>query len=509
MINITPILRAYGALALRRYSKASCVAHQKRVLFSLLRRAAGTKFGKEHGFKSIHDVKAYQSRVPIRRYEEFWSEYWQKDFPVLDNITYWGTVPYFAVTSGTTTGKTKYIPYTKEMIRANNRAGLALLSSFALENPSSAIWGGKSFVLGGSTDLVREADGIYSGDLSGIVTKTIPRWCKGRYFPPEEIAFLSDWEKKIDHMAEASLKEDIRSLAGVPSWLLILFEKLREKTGKERLAEIYPRLELIIHGGVKFDPYRPVFERYLLGSNIKLREVYPASEGFIAFQDSAQKCGLRLIVNNCIFYEFVPLEEIDKENPTRHWIEDAEPGVNYALVMTTAAGLWSYVIGDTVRFIDNAKERIEITGRISYSLSAFGEHLIGEEIEEALTKAGEDLGFSLLEYSVGALFPSKGGELGRHVYILEVESKYKLDSEAVSQQIDSYLSKINDDYAAHRADGFGMASPKVVLVKRGTFAEWMKSRGKLGGQNKVPRIINDVNLLENLLNFIQTRGDKM
>jgi hypothetical protein len=302
-----------------------------------------------------------------------------------------------------------------------------------------------------------------------------------------------------------STETDIRVITGTPSWLLILFDKQQAMAGRPVTArDLYPRLEMLVHGGVNFKPYRARFEQFLAGG-AELREVYPASEGFIALQDETPDAGLRLLTDTGLFFEFVPLEELDSPNPTRHWLGTAETGVNYAIVLSTCSGCWAYVIGDTVRFVSLDPPRILITGRTSYSLSAFGEHLIGEEIEDAIASAAEAGKLTVTDFSVGAVYPSGAGELGGHLYIVEFEQiPAPAAVEAFGKHVDDDLKKRNDDYRAHRAEGFGMHAPKVRAVAPGTFAQWMKSRGRLGGQNKVPRIISDQQLFADLAKFAQS-----
>jgi hypothetical protein len=292
-------------------------------------------------------------------------------------------------------------------------------------------------------------------------------------------------------------------ISGVPAWMLIFFDKLAslkpESNGK--LAAIYQNLEMIVHGGVNFAPYVNRFKDLLDGSSAELREVYPASEGFIAVADRGYGDGLRMNLDHGIFYEFVPLEELESAQPTRHWIENVQPDVNYAVVMTTCAGLWSYVIGDTIRFVDTTTPRVLVTGRTSYYLSAFGEHLIAEEIEDGVSTAAREISAEISDFTVGPLFPERAGELGGHVYIVEFANQ--LPQGEILQKFESSLDKRlcvrNEDYEAHRSGGFGLREPKVLPVPTGFFADWMKSRGKLGGQNKVPRIITNREMLGELI----------
>jgi hypothetical protein len=360
-------------------------------------------------------------------------------------------------------------------------------------------------MLGGSTDLSSPAPGVFFGDLSGITTKEVPWWIRSRYFPPAEMALVKNWEEKVELLARASLKEDIRMISGVPAWLMIFFDNLRSISGRSDtpLSGMYRNLEMIVHGGVNFTPYVDRFRDILAGSSAELREVYPASEGFIASADRGFGDGLRMNLDHGIFYEFVPLEELGTPCPTRHWIHNLERDINYAVIMTTCAGLWSYVIGDTVRFVDTATPRLLVTGRTSYYLSAFGEHLIDEEIEDGVTTAARTTGLEVQDYTVGPIFPKNAGELGGHIYIIEFAQGIPNDSQLseFSKLLDAKLCQRNEDYESHRSEGFGLNAPTIMPVQPGLFAAWMKSRGKLGGQNKVPRIITKTDMLEGLITF--------
>ena len=281
------------------------------------------------------------------------------------------------------------------------------------EGTTLTVLGGKSFMLGGSTDLTEEAPGIFSGDLSGIMAANAPAWFRSRMFPSRELALLSDWEAKVSRLAETCTGEDIRLIGGTPSWLLIFFDALAELRGlAPNLATLFPNLEVLVHGGVDFSPYRRRFTDLLAGSHAELREVYPASEGFIAAADRDDGEGLLLNLSHGLFFEFVPVEELDAATPTRHWIADAEPGVNYALVLSTCAGLWAYVLGDTVELVEGDRPRVKVTGRTSYMLSAFGEHLIASEVEAAVGAAAAEIGASVSDWSVGPVFPEHAGALG-------------------------------------------------------------------------------------------------
>ena len=506
MIDATPLLRAYAWRRLGRLASEDAGATQERLLLSLLRRARSTEFGEAHGFGKIASVAEFQARVPLRHYRDFWDEYWQEPFPRITNCTWPGTIPYFAATSGTTTGTTKHIPCTRRMVRMNSGAAGDLLVHHIKNRPQSRILSGKNFMLGGSISLAVEAPGVRSGDISGIAAASLPWWARSRYYPRPPLDALSDWEEKSERLAHDSLRQDIRALAGTPSWLLPLIDRLGELRPESagRLVGLYPNLELVAHGGVNFAPYRSRFAALLEGSRAESREVYAASEGFIAVADRGDGEGLRLIADRGLFFEFVPLEELDAPQPRRYWLADAETGVNYALVLSTCAGIWSYVLGDTVRLIERSPPRILITGRTSYTLSAFGEHLIGEEIEESVAAAAAAIGAQVTEYCVVPRFPEAEGERGRHLFSVEFSATQSASRiEAFARELDHALAATNDDYRDHRANRIGLDPPQVEAFAAGTFAAWMKSRGKLGGQNKVPRILDDSQLFRDLVQFAE------
>jgi GH3 auxin-responsive promoter len=370
--------------------------------------------------------------------------------------------------------------------------------------PRSRILGGKTFLIGGSTDLKQEAPGIYSGDLSGIVAKRTPLWARPLTFPPPAVALMRDWNAKVAACIERAATVDIRGITGAPSWLLVLFDRHAAARGAPAAASsLYPNLELIVHGAVNFAPYRTRFEAFLADSHAELREVYPASEGFIAIADEGSTDGLRLLVDNGLFFEFVLVEELETPSPRRVWLADIEVGINYAILLTSCAGLWAYLLGDTVRFVSRHPPRLVVTGRTSYMMSAFGEHLIGEELEDAVATAARVIASDVRDFAVGALFPDRPGELGGHLFVVEFaiapgEGRVAPFADA----LDRRLAELNDDYRAHRAEGFGMAAPRIQVVPPGFFAGWMSARGRLGGQNKVPRVINDRQLFAELRAFV-------
>ena len=507
MFDATPLLRAYADLRAYLLQIRDPVETQRSVLQSLLRRASETRFGRDHQFSEISDVATFQKRVGLRHYEEFWRDYWRPEFPRLVDCTWPGVIPYFARTSGTTAGVSKYIPCSDDMIAANLRAGEDVFVHHVLNRPQSQMLAGKCLLLGGSTDLTDEAPGIRSGDLSGIEAQELPSWKRPWFFPPLELALIPDWEEKIDRIGRACPAQDIRAISGTPNWLLLFFDKLEQLSPRAGgLAAIFPRLELIIHGSIDFAPYRDRFRRLLEGTRAETREVYFASESSIAIADRGDGEGLRLICDNGTLFEFVPVTELEHAEPTRHWLANIETGVDYAVVVSTCAGAWAYVLGDTVRFIDRDPPRLLITGRTSYRLSTFGEHVIGEQIEQAIRAAANAISAEVLDYCAGSVFP-ESEKAGMHVYIVEfadgIPDTARMD--AFARKLDQSLAGSNADYRERRAGDFGLQPPRVQAVEPGTFAAWMKRRGRLGGQHKVPRVINDAKLFASLRDFAAKR----
>lgn len=509
MLDLTPAARLYASWRLRRLARQDSAGTQRAVLRKLLRSARETRFGREHDFARIANVEDFQKRVPLRRYEDFWEEYWKDSFPRLTDLTWPGTIPFFAESAGTTTGRNKYVPVTREMVRHYSRSGLDILVFHLACRPRSRVMGGKNFMLGGRTALRELAPGVETGFISGIAAKVAHRWTSPLYFPPPDLADIPDWEQRIRILAERSIREDIRTLGGMSSWLLLFIEELQRNRpdASGRLVDYYPNLELVVHGGVSFAPYRDLFERLVEGSHAELREVYPASEGFVAIQDRGTEEGLRMLLDAGVFYEFVPVEELDEREPRRHWIGNVETGVNYALVLSSCSGLWSYVIGDTVRLVERDPPRLVITGRTSYYLSAFGERLIAEELDTAVARASGAIERHVHDYAAGALYPDSPGQRGGHLFVVEFaeDGVGEADLSVFTDTLDRALSELNADYDTHRAEGYGLAAPTVLAVAPGTFARWMESRGMLGEQYKVPRVINDRELFRSLREFADSR----
>jgi len=491
MLDGTPALRLYAAARRARLARQKAATVQERTLAGLVRRAAATRFGRAHGFGAIRDVAGFRARVPLTRYEDFWRTWLEPAFPVLDGVAWPGPIPWLAVSSGTSSGTTKWIPVSPAMMRSNRRAALDVLAWHLAARPGSRVFAGPSLVLGGSTNLVERAPGVRSGDLSGIAAATVPRWARSRYFPPPDLALEADWDRKVERLARET-PAGVRSISGTPSWLLVLFERLAalHPSRPARLASWFPDLELVVHGGVGFQPYRTRFDALLAGSRAETREVYPASEGFVAVADRGPGEGMRLLLDTGLFLEFVPVEELEAASPARHWVADAEAGQDYALALSTNAGLWAYLLGDTVRLVSRDPPRIVVTGRTSTMLSAFGEHLIGEELDGAVAEAAAAIGSNASDFSVGAVHVEGRGAPGHHLFVIELDPAVAPgELPRLAAVLDAALTRRNEDYAAHRAGDAGMGPPRVLTVPRGFFAAWMRGRGRLGGQNKVPRVV--------------------
>ena len=488
---------AYSRRRVRELERADPVDLQERTLRDLVREGHPTRFGRDHRFDSIDSVADYQAAVPLRTYEDLWDAFLKDRYPRFDDLTWPGRVPFLATTSGTTTGTTKYIPVTRPMIASNRKAAQTMIAYHLASKPDSRLFRGKLFMLGGSTNLEYPAPGVGQGDLSAITARTVNPLLRPYSFPPLDLALDPVWDRKLTAMAERSLSEPITLVSGVTSVLLSLFRRLIDLSGKSTVAEVWPSLEIVVHGGVKFDPYRESTASLVGDDSVRLQESYPCSEGFIAFEDRETDL-LRLVFDHGIFFEFVPLDELGSERPTRHWLGNAEVGVNYAIVVTTCAGLWSHVIGDTVRFERLVPPLLSFTGRTKYTLSPFGEHLISEEIEAAIARASSSTGAAVRDWHVGPVFE---GSPGHHRYVVEF-LRTPDDLEAFRKGLDEDLVRKNDHYAWFRAEGGGMPAPALVVARSGGFDDWMRSRGKLGGQHKVPRIDGSGRLTGELVAFL-------
>ncbi len=465
--------------------KATAITSQNSIFNYLLAKAVQTKFGKDHSFKDIKTHAEYCQAVPIRDYEAH--------RPYVDLIldgqrdVLWQALPkYLAKTSGTTSG-VKYIPLTKDSLPNHFGTARNALLNYAHKTGNSSFFDGKMIFLSGSPALERKSN-IPTGRLSGIANHLIPKWLKTNQLPSYETNIIEDWEEKLERIIDETIEADMRLISGIPPWVKMYFERLLERTGKSNIKEIFPNFSVFVHGGVNYEPYRANLESYM-GPGVHTIETYPASEGFLAFQDAINEDGLILNTQSGIFYEFVPVQEISHANPTRLTIEDVEIGVNYAIILSSNAGLWAYKIGDTVEFVSKDPYLIKVTGRIAHFISAFGEHVIAKEVEQALKAAIQQHGGSVVEFTVAPQVNPPDGTTPYHEWLIEWEKKPE-DITAFAKALDQSLQRQNIYYKDLIAGN--ILRPLVIsTVASEGFINYMKSLGKLGGQNKVPRLSND------------------
>lgn len=472
---------------------------QYKVLFHNLRMAQQTEYGIKYGFADIKTYEEYRERVPIVSYEEFQPEI-ERARRGGENIFWPGKIAWFAKSSGTTDAKSKFIPMTKESLENNHFAGGKMLFANYLEkNPNTKIFKRKNLRIGGSADIYQEYETKF-GDLSAIMIENLPFWTDFMNTPNREISLMSDWEVKLDAIANSVLKENVGCLTGVPSWMLVLLNYCLQKSGKSNLHEIWPDLEVFFHGGISFSPYREIYEK-LSGKPMQFYEIYNASEGFFAIQDQEELRHLLLLLDTGIFFEFIPMEGNALDQRHAVPLEEVELGKNYAVVLSSNGGLWRYMVGDTVRFVSLAPYRVVVSGRTKHYINAFGEEIIIENAEEALNAASLGTGACITEYTGGPIF-MQGTEKGAHEWMIEFE-KPPSDIQAFTEIFDKKLQEINSDYEAKRYNNMTLNPPVVHMAKKNLFYDWMKERGKLGGQNKVPRLCNNREYIEPLIKLNQ------
>jgi len=466
---------------------------QNKLLKKLLKQAKNTAFGKDHNFSKIHSYNDFKKQVPVRDYEGL-KPYVERVVAGEKDILWRGKPLYFAKTSGTTSG-TKYIPLTKESMPTHISAARNALLHYIDETQNVDFINGKMIFLQGSPEM-GEQNGVKTGRLSGISAHYVPNYLTRNRMPSWETNCIEDWETKVEAIIDETINEDMTLISGIPSWVQMYFERIVERTGK-KVGEVFPNFNLFVYGGVNYEPYRNKFED-LIGRKVDAVELYPASEGFISYQDSQSENGMLLLVNNGIFYEFIPSEEFFDENPTRISLADVEIGVNYVLILNTNAGLWGYNIGDTVEFVSLNPPRIVVTGRIKHFISAFGEHVIGKEVERAINSETENTSISINEFTVAPqITPTEG--LPYHEWFVEFDNKPE-DLELFAKNIDASLQKQNS-YYYDLIVGKVLQPLKITVIEKGGFNNYMKSIGKLGGQNKVPRLSNDRKIANELLKF--------
>ncbi len=469
---------------------------QEELLHSLLDKAKNTEIGREYDFSSIKTYREFADRIPVTTYEDNEARI-ERSRRGENNIFWPKPIKWFAKSSGTTNAKSKFIPVSDESLEnCHYAASKDLLCMYLNNNPSSHLFLGKGLRLGGSKELYKDNGTVY-GDLSAILIDNMPFWAEFSSTPSNEVSLMGDWETKLDAIVSQTINEKVTSLAGVPSWMLVLLNAVAEKTGKDNLFEIWPNLEVYFHGGVSFDPYVDQYKKLLPRDTFRYYEIYNASEGFFAIQDHNSSNELLLMLDYGIFYEFIPMDTYGTPEEKVIPLSEVEKDKNYAIIITTNAGLWRYKIGDTIRFTSIDPYRIKVTGRTKHHINAFGEELIIENAEAALRKATHLTQTEIVDYTAAPIF-MEGKEKGAHEWIIEFKTPPE-DFDFFSQLLDKALQEVNSDYEAKRNNNTTLKAPKIHCARERLFYDWLKEKNKLGGQHKVPRLSNTRNYLEELL----------
>lgn len=471
---------------------------QRDVFTQLISAGRHTVFGQKHHFSSINSIEEFQTAVPLQTYESL-KPFINRTIQGEQNLLWPTKTKWFAKSSGTTEDKSKLIPVTQESLEdCHYKGGKDLLGIYYNRNPKTKLYNGKHLIVGGSAQVNYLSKGSYFGDLSAIIIKNLPFWCEIRRTPKKEIALLDNWEEKIERMAQSTAKEDVCIIAGVPSWTLFLLNRILEITQAKNLLEVWPKLELYMHGGVSFTPYKNQFKELIPKSDMKYVETYNASEGFFGIQNTDEE-DMLLMLDYGIFYEFIPFNEIHKEFPKVITLEDVEIGIDYAVVISTNGGLWRYILGDTIRFTSKYPFKIKVSGRTKHFINAFGEEVVVENADTAFSKACKSAQCTIKEYS-GAPIYMKKKETGSHEWLIEFD-KEPNDLELFKKEFDNELKKLNSDYEAKRSNDYIISFPKFTVLPSGTFYAWLNEKGKLGGQNKVPRLSNSRKIIDEIKAF--------
>ncbi|TCJ13134.1 GH3 auxin-responsive promoter family protein [Flaviaesturariibacter flavus] len=475
------------------------VATQYNVWQDLLAAGQYTEYGRQHGFSAIQSLKQWKEQVPLTQYEDL--KPWIDRMLQGEEQLLWNTpVGWFAKSSGTTSDKSKFIPVSDESLKDNHyKASKDVLTMYYAAHPDSDLLTGKGLIIGGSHQVSQLNDDIQYGDLSAVVVQNSPFWSNWLRTPELPIILMDEWEAKIEKLAQHTIHENVTSMAGVPTWLMVLLRRILELTGKSTIKEVWPSLELYMHGGVSFVPYRKAFEE-LIGAPINYLEMYNASEGFFAAQDDINAEGMLLMLDHGIFYEFIPAGEWDAPQPRTLQLDEVELGRQYALVITTNGGLWRYLPGDTVQFTSLSPFRVRVSGRMKHFINAFGEELIIDNADKAIAAACRATGLTVNDYTAAPVYFS-GEDNGAHEWLIEFQQVPE-DIAPFADALDAALKEANSDYEAKRHKDIALRGPQIVPVPAGSFERWLESKGKLGGQHKVPRLSNDRRVLEEVAAFL-------
>ena len=475
------------------------VSTQTMLFNNLVHSGQFTEFGKKYDFENINHIREYKKNVPVHEYNDL-KPFIQKMMEGSQNVLWNSPITWFAKSSGTTSDKSKFIPVSNESLEHGHfKSAKDLLALYYRNFPQSGIMSGKCLTLGGSHQVNQLNADSYYGDLSAVMIQNMSYFTQLIRTPDISIALMQEWEEKIEKMAESTIREDVTMIAGVPTWTIVLIKKIFEITGKHNLHEIWPNLELYIHGGVNFTPYEQQFNSMIPSPSMHYLETYNASEGFFASQDIIGRNGMLLFLNHGIFYEFMPIEEYGKEFPDTLQLEEVEIGKNYVLVITTNSGLWRYIVGDTIQFVSTNPYRIKVSGRVKSFINAFGEELIVDNADHAIAKACKSTGAEVNDYTAAPVYFSEQ-QNGCHEWAIEFE-KEPDNMQRFVEVLDSALQAVNSDYEAKRYKDIALSAPKVHHLSPGVFNLWLKGKGKLGGQHKIPRLSNDRTLLEEILSL--------
>jgi len=471
-------------------------------LRKLLSTARNTEWGRQYDFKSILTPDQFKKRLPLFDYDSMKGSIERLRLGE-QNILWPSEIKWFAKSSGTTSDKSKFIPVSQEALEeCHFKGGKDLLSIYCNNHSETRLFDGKAIAMGGSHQITEVNNELYyQGDLSAILIQNLPGWVEFLRTPNLAIALMDEWESKIEMMAKATIQHDVTNISGVPSWTLLLFKRVLKLTGKSNILEVWPNLELFVHGGVNFLPYREQFRQILPSDKVNYLETYNASEGFFGIQDRIKANDMLLMLDYGIYYEFIPIEEIGLEQPRVYSLEQVSLFTNYALVITTNAGLWRYQIGDTIQFTSLDPYRIKISGRTRNFINAFGEELIIDNAEKAMSIACNRSNAIVTEYTAAPIYLS-GDHKGAHEWLIEFEKKPE-DLAFFTSSLDTALKSLNSDYEAKRYNGLMLAEPLIRIVPPNTFYDWLKSKGKLGGQHKVPRLSNDRKYVDEILQLLQ------
>ncbi len=473
---------------------------QSEVFTKLISLAEDTEWGKRYGYSDIQSVKQFQDRVPVQTYEDI-IPYVNRQRAGEQNILWPTDIKWYAKSSGTTSEKSKFIPVSPEALEeCHFRGGKDVMALYTKQFPDSTVLRGKALTLGGSHQINNHSTQSYYGDLSAILIENLPFWASFIRTPSAEIALIPDFEEKVDKITKIAIKENVTNIAGVPSWNLVLLKHILDATGNDNLLDIWPNLELFTHGGVSFAPYREQFLKIIPSPQMHYLETYNASEGFFGIQDDLSDSSMLLMLDYGVFFEFIPLDKLNDPGTPVYTIEEVEIGINYALVISTNGGLWRYMIGDTIEFTSLTPHKFKITGRTKYYINAFGEEIILDNAEKALLTACKHTGALIKDYTAGPIYMT-GDNKGSHEWMIEFERKPE-DLERFTDVLDKTLCSINSDYEAKRFKNTTLLKPSVISVPDGTFYHWFQTKGKVGGQNKMPRLSNDRKYLDEIRQLI-------